>query len=94
LIGSKRWLAMGAALLAGAAVSQQPGQQPGQPAGGRSQTAAPQRPPAADTPDEDFIEFLGEDDHGDGTWSDMVKKAQQQPGSQNPAPPPQGTKPS
>jgi hypothetical protein len=40
-------------------------------------------------PDEEFIEFLGEDDHGDAAWSEFLKRAQQQ----NPAPPPvQGTK--
>jgi len=52
-----------------------------------SQSAAP--PPSQDVPDEEFIEFLGEDDHGDAAWSEFLKRAQH--GAQNPAPP-QGTK--
>jgi hypothetical protein len=51
------------------------------------QPAAP--PPSQDVPDEEFIEFLGEDDHGDAAWSEFLKRAQH--GAQNPAPP-QGTK--
>jgi hypothetical protein len=41
-------------------------------------------------PDDEFIEFLGEDDHGDAAWWEMVKKAQ--PGTQSSAPPPQSPK--
>ena len=57
------------------------------PPPGSTQSAAP--PASQDVPDEEFIEFLGEDDHGDAAWSEFLKRAQQQ----NPAPPPpQGTK--
>jgi hypothetical protein len=80
---ARHWLALGAALWTVSAVGQPPGtpppgQQPGRP------PAAQQ--PATDVPDDDFIEFLGEDDHGDAAWSEMVKRAQ--PGAQKPAPPP------
>jgi hypothetical protein len=71
-------------------VTQPPGQKPAAPAGGRPAPA--QQPPPASAPDEDFIEFLGEDDHGDGTWSEMVKKAQQQGTPSPPSPPAQGAK--
>jgi hypothetical protein len=90
LNGSKHWLVLGAVLWAGTAASQSPGQQ-APPNGGKSQSAAPQAPPA-NAPDEEFIEFLGEDDHGDGAWSDMVKKAQQQAPSPQSPPPAQGPK--
>ena len=90
LNGSKHWLVLGAVLWAAAAAPQIPGQQA--PAnGGKPQSAAPQ-PPAANAPDEEFIEFLGEDDHGDGAWSDMVKKAQQQGTQSPPSPSAQGSK--
>jgi hypothetical protein len=91
LNGSKHWLILGAVLYAGAAVAQTPSQQ-APPNGGRSQSAAPQAPPAG-SPDEELIEFLGEDDHGDPAWSDMVKKAQQQPGAPNPQAPPSAQAP-
>jgi hypothetical protein len=81
-------VALGALLWAMVSAAQPPGPKAAAPAGGR----APPAQPPADTPDEDFIEFLGKDDHGDPAWSDMVKKAQQQPGQQNPPPPSQGTK--
>jgi hypothetical protein len=42
---------------------------------------ATQRP--ADAPDDEFIEFLGEDDHGDSAWWEFLKKTP--PGDQNPA---------
>jgi hypothetical protein len=51
-----------------------------------AQSAAP--PASQEVPDEEFIEFLGEDDHGDAAWSEFLKRAQH--GAQNPAP--QGTK--
>jgi hypothetical protein len=61
-----------------------PAPPPPAPPPGHSQTAAP--PASQDVPDEEFIEFLGEDDHGDAAWSEFLKRAQQ-----NPAPP-QGAK--
>jgi hypothetical protein len=79
------------ALLWAAAVRAQPPAPPPAPAApapaGHTQPAAP--PASQDVPDEEFIEFLGEDDHGDAAWSEFLKRAQ--PGAQNPAPP-QGTK--
>ena len=84
-------LVLGALLCAAAVRAQPPGQVP-KPAPatppGSTQTAAP--PASQDVPDEEFIEFLGEDDHGDAAWSEFLKRAQ--PGAQNPAPPAQGTK--
>jgi hypothetical protein len=47
---------------------------------------------SAEAPDEEFIEFLGEDDHGDdAAWREFLKNAP--PGTEKPTPPPpQGTK--
>jgi hypothetical protein len=60
------------------------GQNPAQlpPAPGHAPAAA-QRP--ANSPDDEFIEFLGEDDHGDSAWWEFLKKTP--PGDQNPAQP-------
>ena len=84
-----RWI-LGALLCAAAVRAQPPAQAPKpapSPPPGSTQSAAP--PASQDVPDEEFIEFLGEDDHGDAAWSEFLKRAQQQ----NPAPPPtQGTK--
>jgi hypothetical protein len=83
-------MVLGALLWAAAVRAQPPAQVPVQaPAApaGHTQTATP--PAAPDVPDEEFIEFLGEDDHGDVAWSEFLKRAQH--GAQNPAPP-QGTK--
>ncbi len=75
-------------MLSCAAQAQAPGaaqgQQPGQPAA--RAPPAPQAPPATSLPDADFIEFLGEDDHGDAAWWEFLRKAA--PGAQNSAPPP------
>jgi len=75
-----------AALVWASGAAAQPAGQQGQPPppAGRAQT------PPAKVPDEEFIEFLGEDDHGDAAWWEFLKKTQ--PGAQNPAPPPQGSK--
>jgi hypothetical protein len=59
----------------------QPAPQPAQSQG--HPPAATQRP--ADAPDDEFIEFLGEDDHGDSAWWEFLKKTPQ--GNQNPAQP-------
>jgi hypothetical protein len=83
-----RWI-LGALLCAAAVRAQPPAQAPKpapSPPPGSTQSAAP--PASQDAPDEEFIEFLGEDDHGDAAWSEFLKRAQQQ----SPAPPPQGTK--
>jgi hypothetical protein len=62
------------------------GQQPGSTPG-HGQPAAP----PAKAPDDEFIEFLGEDDHGDAAWWEFLKRTS--PGAHNPAPPPpQGSK--
>ena len=87
-------LVLGALLWAAAVRAQPPAQAPAQaPATppGRTQTAAPPAPAPADVSDEEFIEFLGEDDHGgDAAWSEFLERAQH--GAQSPAPPPQGAK--
>jgi hypothetical protein len=82
-------MALGAALLGFSAMGQTPaqGQTPAPPAEQQPAHAPPAaQPPPADTPDDEFIEFLGEDDHGDSAWWEFLKKTP--PGSQNPAPPP------
>lgn len=80
-------LALGAALwglTTAMAQTPAPGQAPAQPAQSQGHTPpAAQRP--ADAPDDEFIEFLGEDDHGDSAWWEFLKKTP--PGSQNPAQP-------
>jgi len=51
----------------------------------------PPPPTSPDLPDEEFIEFLGADDHGDVAWWELLKKAS--PGTEEPtAPPPQDAK--
>jgi len=80
-----RWLALGAALWAVSAAGQPPAGAPAGQTPGRPPAATPS-PPPTDAPDDEFIEYLGEDDHGDAAWSEMVKRAQ--PGTQKPAPPP------
>jgi hypothetical protein len=59
------------------ALAQTPGQ--GQPPAPPSQQGrAPPAPPRpADAPDDEFIEFLGEDDHGDSAWWEFLKKQQE-----------------
>jgi hypothetical protein len=49
----------------------------------------PPQPPAgsADAPDEEFIEFLGEDDVGDAAWWEFLKSTA--PSAEDPARPPQ-----
>jgi hypothetical protein len=82
-------LVLGALLWAAAVRAQQPAQAPA-PAPAAPAGHAQAAPPASqDVPDAEFIEFLGEDDHGDAAWSEFLKRAQH--GAQNP-PPPQGTK--
>ena len=93
LSAPRYWLALGAVLWGLTALGQTPGpgQAPAQPAGpppGQAPPAA--QPPPAEAPDDEFIEFLGEDDHGDSAWWEFLKKTP--PGSQNPAPPPQSPK--
>ena len=58
---------------------------PLQPQPARAPPNAPQ-PQPSDVPDEEFIEFLGEDDHGDTAWWEFLKK--QPPAQQDPATPP------
>jgi hypothetical protein len=89
LISPKYWLVLGTALWVVCAAGQPPAQAP-PPQPGKPVPNAPS-PPPSDIPDEEFIEFLGEDDHGDTAWWEFLKKAP--PGQQNPAtPPPQGAK--
>ena len=83
-------LVLGALLWAAAVRAQPPAQAPAPPPAapaGHPQAAPP--PASQDEPDAEFIEFLGEDDHGDTAWSEFLKRAQH--GAQNPSPP-QGTK--
>jgi hypothetical protein len=86
-------MALGAALWGLIAMGQTPGQgqAPAPPAGtppGRAPPAT--QPPPANAPDDELIEFLGEDDHGDSAWWEFLNKSP--PGNQNPAPPPQSPK--
>jgi hypothetical protein len=83
-------LVLGALLWMAAVRAQPPAQAPAPPPAapaGHAQAAPP--PAQQDVPDEEFIEFLGEDDHGDAAWSEFLKSAQH--GAQSPTPP-QGTK--
>jgi hypothetical protein len=83
-------LVLGALLCAAAVRAQSPAPaSPSSPAAspGHAQSSPP--PASQEAPDEEFIEFLGEDDHGDAAWSEFLKRAQH--GAQNPTPP-QGTK--
>lgn len=82
-------LVLGALLWAAAVRAQPPAPAPAPPPPAPAGHAQPAAPPASQEPDEDFIEFLGEDDHGDAAWSEFLKRAQH--GAQNPTPP-QGTK--
>lgn len=85
----KVWLGLVAALCGLTAVGQAPA--PGQtPAPQPPGQAPPAAQPHADAPDDEFIEFLGEDDHGDSAWWEFLKKTP--PGTQNPEPPPQSPK--
>lgn len=91
MLGPRYWLVLAALPWAGA-WAQPPGppQAPASdPPSGRVQTSAPQSPPAS-APDEEFIEFLGEDDYGDAAWEEFLKRAQ--PEAQKAPPPPQGAK--
>jgi hypothetical protein len=47
--------------------------------------------PAAGTPNDEFIEFLGADDVGDAAWWEFLKNSAPRKG-QPPAPPPQDAK--
>jgi hypothetical protein len=54
--------------------------------------AAPPPPPppptaSADAPDEEFIEFLGEDDVGDAAWWEFLKSSAPSAGDQSARPP-------
>lgn len=63
-----------------------PGQAPAPP--GHVSPAV--QPGKGDVPDDELIEFLGEDDYGDAAWWEFLKKTA--PGNQNPGPPPQTPK--
>src|SRR5580698_11342700 len=72
----RHWLALGAALWGFGAMGQTSGQPPA-PAPPAEPPASRAPPPAqrpADTPDDELIEFLGEDDHGDTAWWEFLKK--------------------
>jgi hypothetical protein len=83
LIAGRYWLTLGAGLCAVAMAGQPPAPPP--PSG-------PPQSTSAEAPDEEFIEFLGEDDHGDdAAWREFLKNAP--PGTEKQtAPPPQDTK--
>jgi hypothetical protein len=82
-------LVLGALLWAAAVRAQPPAQLPAPAPAPAGHTQPPAPPASQDVPDEEFIEFLGEDDHGDAAWSEFLKRAQH--GAQNPTPP-QGAK--
>jgi hypothetical protein len=79
LTRGRYWLVLGAAIWAAAV------------AGPSSPPPGTDRPTSADVPDDELIEFLGADDHGDAAWWEFLKNAQ--PGTDKPsAPPPQDQK--
>jgi hypothetical protein len=84
LTRGRYWLVLGAAMWA-AAVAGPPPPPPGT-----------DRSASADVPDDELIEFLGADDHGDAAWWEFLKNAQpgtDKPGADKPgAPPPQDPK--
>ncbi|MGO9426359.1 MAG: hypothetical protein ACLQAR_04885 [Steroidobacteraceae bacterium] len=85
MIAGRNWLVLGAAMWAVASA----GQPPARPA---PPPPAPAESTSPNEPDEEFIEFLGADDHGDADWSELLKNAAAN--SQRPAtPPPQDAKP-
>jgi hypothetical protein len=53
---------------------------------------APPPAPAQDTPDDEFIEFLGRDDVGDAAWWEFLKKSAPRKDQTPVPPPPQDTK--
>lgn len=88
LSAPRYWLALGAAVWGLIAMGQTPGPgatQPAQTPPGQTPPAA--QPPPVEVPDDEFIEFLGEDDHGDSTWWEFLNKTP--PANQSPAQPPQ-----
>jgi hypothetical protein len=82
LIAGKYWLV----LIAAMGVLANAGQPPAPPPPAAPQSAPPE------VPDEEFIEFLGEDDHGDDVaWRELLKNTP--PGTAKAsAPSPQDTK--
>ena len=67
LVAARYWLVLGTALMvaagAGRSLASEPPSQPTPPA------------ETPDVPDDEFIEFLGADDHGDAAWWEMLKNA-------------------
>ncbi|MGO9512040.1 MAG: hypothetical protein ACLP2F_00155 [Steroidobacteraceae bacterium] len=84
MIVARYWLVLGAAMWIAAGAAASAGEPPPPPPPTPPQSTSP------DVPDEEFIEFLGADDHGDAAWSELLKNAaaRQQPA----APPPQDAK--
>jgi len=86
---ARHWLALGVVACAAAFAGPPPS-----PPAAPPPDAAPNAPPAAATPgvaapDDDFIEFLGEDDVGDAAlWAFLKKSAQRKDST----PPPQDAK--
>jgi hypothetical protein len=81
------WVLLGAALWSVCAAGQPPAQAPQPPA---KPPADARDTPPADVPDDEFIEFLGEDDHGEAWWEYLKKTP---PGKdQQATPPAQGPK--
>jgi hypothetical protein len=86
-MAARHWLVLGAALCT-AAFAGEPPQAPTAP------PAVPQRSPDptdAAASDDDFIEFLGEDDVGDAAWWEFLKKSAP-PKEPHPLPPTQDAK--
>lgn len=65
MIAGRYWLVLSAAMGLAAIAGQPPAPPPPPPSESSSQ----------DTPDAEFIEFLGADDHGDAEWWEFLKKA-------------------
>jgi len=59
---------------------------------GASTASAPHAQPPADPADDEFIEFLGEDDVGDAAWWEFLKKSAPDQDPPKPAAPPQDAK--
>ena len=77
-MAARHWLALGMVACAAAFAEPPPAPAPPPPDAARAATPAVDAP-GVDTPDDDFIEFLGRDDVGDAAlWAFLKKSAQVQ----------------
>ncbi len=95
LVRLKRtWLGLCAGVCT-AALAGQPAQPPPAstpPPAGAPPASAPHGQPPVDPADDEFIEFLGEDDVGDAGWWEFLKKTAPDKDPPKPAAPPQDAK--